>query len=151
MKIIKLILLFAALGGLFVFHISLPGYQERMGKKEPAEYVEIFTSAYKAYSWTSLTTAYDKTTACAEELYRKELAEGKTDKEYSGLTKAEYFLDAFNSDEEQLSDTDRLALSLPLIFIILLIVATIKSITFGLKAIKRLKFDNIATEFTNKK
>lgn len=150
-KLFLVILLFPAFGGLLMFHLSLPGTQEKIAQRGTTDYGKIFASAYEAYSWNSITTAYDKTAKCAEDLYQKEVAEGKTDEEFTGWTYADYFQRAFNSSEydDQLSDKDHLALLLPLFFAILVIVALFTAIKFGVKSIRSLSFENKATGFNN--
>ena len=83
----------------------------------------------------------------AEELYQKDLAEGETDKEFEGLTVAEYCWNALDEYDEELNLQKELALFLPLILAILIIIAVIVSIRLGLSAIRKLDFDNDATSF----
>ncbi len=148
-KLFIAILLFAALGGLFVFHISLPGTQERLAQQGTTDYRRIFVSAYEAYRWSSLSTAYEKTDICAKDLYQKEVAEGKTDEELSGWTYVDYFQRAFDSHDydDKISEKDRLALLIPLFSVILLIIALFAAVKFGLKSIRSLSFENKATGF----
>jgi hypothetical protein len=122
-------------------------------KGEPVktiDYKAAVHSAYSAYSLSGFEAAKEKTMQCAEKLYQKDLAEGKTEDKFEGTTIAEYFLEAFNECDEELSDTERLSLMLPVILLILLVIAAVSSIRLGLSSIRRLEFNNDATAFNNK-
>ena len=122
-------------------------------KGEPVktiDYKAAVHSAYSAYSLSGFEAAKEKTMQCAEKLYQKDIAEGKTEDKFEGTTVAEYFLEAFNECDEEISDTERLSLMLPVIFIILVIIAVVSSIRLGLSSIRRLEFNNDATAFNNK-
>ena len=108
---------------------------------------EVITSSYDAYSLSKFEAAKDKMMQYAEELYQKDLAEGETDKEFEGLTVAEYCWKALDEYDEELNVQKELALFLPLILAILIIIAVIVSIRLGLSAIRKLDFDNDATSF----
>ena len=73
----KFVLLLVVTGALFVFHLSLSDTKEQTNEEGFALLTEAFSSAYKAYSISSIKIAHEKTLKCAEELYQKELAEGK--------------------------------------------------------------------------
>ena len=122
-------------------------------KGEPVktiDYKAAVHSAYSAYSLSGFEAAKEKTMQCAEKLYQKDLAEGKTEDKFEGTTIAEYFLEAFNECDEEISDTERLSLMLPVILLILLVIAAVSSIRLGLSSIRRLEFNNDATAFNNK-
>jgi hypothetical protein len=122
-------------------------------KGEPVktiDYKAAVHSAYSAYSLSGFEAAKEKTMQCAEKLYQKDLAEGKTEDKFEGTTMAEYFLEAFNECDEEISDTERLSLMLPVILLILLVIAAVSSIRLGLSSIRRLEFNNDATAFNNK-
>ena len=108
---------------------------------------EVITSSYDAYSLSKFEAAKAKMMQYAEELYQKDLAEGETDKEFEGLTVAEYCWKALDEYDEELNVQKELALFLPLILAILIIIAVIVSIRLGLSAIRKLDFDNDATSF----
>ena len=122
-------------------------------KGEPVktiDYKSAIHSAYSAYSLSGFEAAKEKTMQCAEKLYQKDIAEGKTEDKFEGTTVAEYFLEAFNECDEEISDTERLSLMLPVIFIILVIIAVVSSIRLSLSSIRRLEFNNDATALNNK-
>jgi hypothetical protein len=122
-------------------------------KGEPVktiDYKAAVHSAYSAYSLSGFEAAKEKTMQCAEKLYQKDLAEGKTEDKFEGTTFAEYFLEAFNECDEELSDTERLSLMLPVILLILLVIAAVSSIRLGLSSIRRLEFNNDAIMFNKK-
>lgn len=148
-KIIATVFTFALLAVIGVYHFSFSSAKEEIEKERAEEYFEIFSSAYKAYDISKFETAREKTLQCAEELYKKDFATGEADEEFNGVTVAKYFLEAFNEADDRLTNTDRLALGLPVILIALTIVAIVLSIAFGLSAIQRLSFDNDATVFKN--
>ena len=108
---------------------------------------EAIISSYDAYSLSKFEAAKAKMMQYAEELYQKDLAEGETDKEFEGLTVAEYCWNALDEYDEELNLQKELALFLPLILAILIIIAVIVSIRLGLSAIRKLDFDNDATSF----
>ena len=108
---------------------------------------EVITSSYDAYSLSKFEAAKDKMMQYAEQLYQKDIAEGETDKEFEGLTVAEYCWKALDEYDEELNVQKELALFLPLILAILIILAVITSIRLGLSAIRKLAFDNDATSF----
>lgn len=108
---------------------------------------EVITSSYDAYSLSKFESAKDKMMQYAEQLYQKDNAEGETDKEFEGLTVAEYCWKALDEYDEELNVQKELALFLPLILAILIIIAVIVSIRLGLSAIRKLDFDNDATSF----
>ena len=108
---------------------------------------EAIISSYDAYSLSKFEAAKAKMMQYAEELYQKDLAEGETDKEFEGLTVAEYCWNALDEYDEELNLQKELALFLPLILAILIIIAVIVSIRLGLSAIRKLDFDNDATAF----
>ena len=85
------------------------------------------------------------------DLYKKEVAEGKTDKEFKGLAVVSYSIEALDESDfdDVISDSDRLALLLPFILAILIIIAIVLSIRLGLGSIRRLDFNNDATMFKN--
>lgn len=122
-------------------------------KGEPVktiDYKAAVHSAYSAYSLSGFEAAKEKTMQCAEKLYQKDLAEGKTEDKFEGTTMAEYFLEAFNECDEEISDTERLSLMLPVILLILLVIAAVSSIRLGLSSIRRLEFNNDAIMFNKK-
>lgn len=122
-------------------------------KGEPVktiDYKAAVHSAYSAYSLSGFEAAKEKTMQCAEKLYQKDLAEGKTEDKFEGTTIAEYFLEAFNECDEEISDTERLSLMLPVILLILLVIAAVSSIRLGLSSIRRLEFNNDAIMFNKK-
>ena len=108
---------------------------------------EAIISSYDAYSLSKFEAAKDKMMQYAEELYQKDIAEGETDKEFEGLTLAEYYWKALDEYDEELNLQKELALFLPLILAILIIIAVVVSIRLGLSAIRKLDFDNDATAF----
>ena len=108
---------------------------------------EVITSSYDAYSLSKFEAAKDKMMQYAEQLYQRDIAEGETDKEFEGLTVAEYCWKALDEYDEELNVQKELALFLPLILAILIIIAVIVSIRLGLSAIRKLDFDNDATSF----
>ena len=108
---------------------------------------EAIISSYDAYSLSKFEAAKDKMMQYAEQLYQKDLAEGETDKEFEGLTLAEYYWKALDEYDEELNLQKELALFLPLILAILIIIAVVVSIRLGLSAIRKLDFDNDATAF----
>ena len=108
---------------------------------------EVITSSYDAYSLSKFEAAKDKMMQYAEQLYQKDIAEGETDKEFEGLTVAEYCWKALDEYDEELNVQKELALFLPLILAILIIIAVVVSIRLGLSAIRKLDFDNDATAF----
>ena len=108
---------------------------------------EVITSSYDAYSLSKFEAAKDKMMQYAEQLYQKDIAEGETDKEFEGLTVAEYCWKALDEYDEELNVQKELALFLPLILAILIIIAVVVSIRLGLSAIRKLDFDNDATSF----
>lgn len=108
---------------------------------------EAIISSYDAYSLSKFEAAKAKMMQYAEELYQKDLAEGETDKEFEGLTVAEYCWKALDEYDEELNVQKELALFLPLILAILIIIAVVVSIRLGLSAIRKLDFDNDATAF----
>ena len=150
-KFFKFVLLLLVTGVLFVFHLSRTWDKEQTNEERFAPVLEAFSSAYKAYSVSSIKVANEKTLKCAEELYQKELAEGKTEDKFEGLTKVGYYLEAYNECVEQLTGTDRFALFLPLFFAVLVIIALSVSVKYGFSAIGRLQFNNDATTFDDKK
>ncbi|MBQ8282903.1 MAG: hypothetical protein IJZ01_04980 [Paraprevotella sp.] len=150
-KMFVLILLLAGLALLFLFHLNFSNTKEKIGEKDIAGYVEVFTSGYKVYYLTSISESIDKTMACAEDLYRKEFEAGKTEDEFTGLTVLDYCNKVLNNPdyEDRLTKQDHMSLFLPILFVILLIIAIVKSISVGLGSIRRLDFNNEATTFDN--
>ena len=152
-KLFFLILLFAALGLLFMFHLNYSSVKEKIGEKDVAGYVGMFTSAFDVYYLSSINESLDKTVACANDLYQKEFAEGKTTEEFTGLTVVDYCNKVLNNHdyEDRLTKQDHMSVLLPFLFVILLIIAIVMSISIGLGSIRRLDFDNEATTFNNNK
>lgn len=143
-------LLFGALGFLLQYHISRPNDQEAAeSTTTTAAYKEILSAAYTAYYPSNIKAAKEKTVQCAEILYKKDLEEGKTTDEFKGLTVISYCFEALDDKqwEEEITQTDRLALAVPVIFSILVIIAIIISIQLGFSSIRPLDFDNEAVAF----
>ena len=147
----KFVLLLVVTGALFVFHLSLSDTKEQTNEERFALLTEAFSSAYKAYSISSIKIAHEKTLKCAEELYQKELAEGKTEDKFEGVAVVGYYLEAYNECDEQLTGSDHFALFLPVFLVVLVIIALSVSIKYGFSAIGRLQFNNDATTFNDKK
>ena len=135
--------------------VALPLHaKEKKQEESPKPKVELKTAvanAYKAYSLESMRQAKEKVVKCAEVLHKKEVAEGKTDKEFKGLAVVSYSIEALDESDfdDVISDSDRLALLLPFILAILIIIALVLSIRLGLGSIRRLDFNNDATMFQN--
>ncbi len=141
----QLIILLIALTAIILFHSF---YVNKSSEKtEPVNIKETIVSSYDAYSLSKFEAAKDKMMQYAEQLYQKDIAEGETDKEFEGLTVAEYCWKALDEYDEELNLQKELALFLPLILAILIIIAVIVSIRLGLSAIRKLDFDNDATSF----
>ena len=141
----QLIILLIALTAIILFHRF---YVNKSSENDSSVNIkEVITSSYDAYSLSNFGAAKAKMRQYAEELYQKDLAEGETDKEFEGLTVAEYCWKALDEYDEELNVQKELALFLPLILAILIIIAVIVSIRLGLSAIRKLDFDNDATSF----
>ena len=141
----QLIILLIALTSIILFHRF---YVNKSSENASSVNIkETIVSSYDAYSLSKIEAAKDKMMQYAEELYQKDLAEGETDKEFEGLTVAEYCWNALDEYDEELNLQKELALFLPLILAILIIIAVIVSIRLGLSAIRKLDFDNDATSF----
>lgn len=141
----QLIILLIALTAIILFHRF---YVNKSSEKtEPVNTKETIVSSYDAYSLSKFEAAKDKMMQYAEQLYQRDIAEGETDKEFEGLTVAEYCWKALDEYDEELNVQKELALFLPLILAILIIIAVIVSIRLGLSAIRKLDFDNDATSF----
>lgn len=153
MKILTLLkygLLFGALGFLIHYHTSRPNDLEDSESTTTAtDYQKVFSAAYTAYYPSSIKAAKEKTVQYAEILYKKDLAEGKTKDEFKGLTVISYCFEALDDKqwEEEITQTDRLALAIPVILSILVIIAIIISIHLGFSSIRPLDFDNEAVAF----
>ena len=141
----QLIILLIALTAIILFHRFYVNKSSENASSVNMK--EVITSSYDAYSLSKFEAAKDKMMQYAEELYQKDLAEGETDKEFEGLTVAEYCWKALDEYDEELNVQKELALFLPLILAILIIIAVIVSIRLGLSAIRKLDFDNDATSF----
>ena len=151
-KVFSFVLLYAVLSLLFMFHLECSGIKEKVGEKDVSGYVGLFTSGFDVFSFSNINEAIDETKACALDLYQKELAEGKTDEEFTGTTVLDYCNKVLNNPdyEDRLTRQDHMSIMLPILFVILLIIALFKSISIGLGSIRRLDFDNKATTFNNK-
>ena len=141
----QLIILLIALTAIILFHRFYVNKSSENASSVNMK--EVITSSYDAYSLSKFEAAKDKMMQYAEELYQKDLAEGETDKEFEGLTVAEYCWKALDEYDEELNVQKELALFLPLILAILIIIAVVVSIRLGLSAIRKLDFDNDATSF----
>ena len=141
----QLIILLIALTAIILFHRFYVNKSSENASSVNMK--EVITSSYDAYSLSKFEAAKDKMMQYAEQLYQKDLAEGETDKEFEGLTVAEYCWKALDEYDEELNLQKELALFLPLILAILIIIAVIVSIRLGLSAIRKLDFDNDATSF----
>lgn len=104
---------------------------------------------YNAYTLSGMKAARDKITHYAEIIYNKDIAEGKTDKKFRGFTRIDYCSKAIAKYKDEITSVDELAYYLPLFFVILVTFALVVSITFGLKAIRPLDFEQRATSFKN--
>lgn len=141
----QLIILLIVFTAIILFHRF---YVNKSSEKtELVNIKETIVSSYDAYSLSKFEAAKDKMMQYAEQLYQKDIAEGETDKEFEGLTVAEYCWKALDEYDEELNVQKELALFLPLILAILIIIAVIVSIRLGLSAIRKLDFDNDATSF----
>ena len=141
----QFIILLIALTAIILFHRF---YVNKSSENDSSVNMkEAIISSYDAYSLSKFEAAKAKMMQYAEELYQKDLAEGETDKEFEGLTVAEYCWNALDEYDEELNVQKELALFLPLILAILIIIAVIVSIRLGLSAIRKLDFDNDATSF----
>ena len=141
----QLIILLIALTAIILFHRF---YVNKSSENDSSVNMkEAIISSYDAYSLSKFEAAKDKMMQYAEQLYQKDLAEGETDKEFEGLTLAEYYWKALDEYDEELNLQKELALFLPLILAILIIIAVVVSIRLGLSAIRKLDFDNDATAF----
>ena len=131
----------------------LPTYAKEVSEpqQQKVDYKAAVANAYKAYSLESMRQAKEKVVKCAEVLYKQEVAEGKTDKEFKGFAVVSYSIEALDESDfdDVISDSDRLALLLPFILAILIIIALVLSIRLGLGSIRRLDFNNDATMFKN--
>ena len=141
----QLIILLIALTAIILFHRFYVNKSSENASSVNMK--EVITSSYDAYSLSKFEAAKDKMMQYAEQLYQKDIAEGETDKEFEGLTVAEYCWKALDEYDEELNVQKELALFLPLILAILIIIAVIVSIRLGLSAIRKLDFDNDATSF----
>lgn len=141
----QLIILLIALTAIILFHRFYVNKSSENASSVNMK--EAIISSYDAYSLSKFEAAKAKMMQYAEELYQKDLAEGETDKEFEGLTVAEYCWNALDEYDEELNVQKELALFLPLILAILIIIAVIVSIRLGLSAIRKLDFDNDATSF----
>ena len=141
----QLIILLIALTAIILFHRFYVNKSSENASSVNMK--EAIISSYDAYSLSKFEAAKAKMMQYAEELYQKDLAEGETDKEFEGLTVAEYCWNALDEYDEELNLQKELALFLPLILAILIIIAVIVSIRLGLSAIRKLDFDNDATSF----
>lgn len=145
-KAIKLlIILLIALTSIILFHRFYVNKSSENASSVNMK--EVIISSYDAYSLSKFEAAKDKMMQYAEQLYQRDIAEGETDKEFEGLTVAEYCWKALDEYDEELNVQKELALFLPLILAILIIIAVIVSIRLGLSAIRKLDFDNEATSF----
>lgn len=150
----KYVLLFGAVGFLIQYHISPSNDQEEAeNTTTTTNYKEVLSAAYTAYYPSHIKAVKEKTVEYAEKLYQKDLAEGKIQDEFKGLTVLSYSIKAIDAKEykEEFSPTDRLTLVLPILVAILVIIAIVISINLGLGTIRRLDFDNDATTFNNQK
>ena len=141
----QLIILLIALTAIILFHRFYVNKSSENASSVNMK--EAIISSYDAYSLSKFEAAKDKMMQYAEQLYQKDIAEGETDKEFEGLTVAEYCWKALDEYDEELNVQKELALFLPLILAILIIIAVIVSIRLGLSAIRKLDFDNDATSF----
>ena len=141
----QLIILLIALTAIILFHRFYVNKSSENASSVNMK--EAITSSYDAYSLSKFEAAKDKMMQYAEQLYQRDIAEGETDKEFEGLTVAEYCWKALDEYDEELNVQKELALFLPLILAILIIIAVIVSIRLGLSAIRKLDFDNDATSF----
>ena len=149
---LKYVLLFGTVGFLVQYHISHPNDQETTeSTPTTADYKEVFSEAYTAYYPSNIKAVKEKTVEYAEKLYQKDLAEGKTQDEFKGLTVLSYSIEAIDSEEYEkyFSPTDRLILIMPVLITIQVIIAIVISINLGLGTIRRLDFDNDATTFND--
>ena len=72
---------------------------------------------------------------------------GETEDKFEGANVFVYCYKA--TDEEKITDEEMLALFLPVLLVILAVIALFVSINFGISAMRRLDFNNEATEFKN--
>ena len=139
---------------LILASIFVVAFHHFCGSKPEKEvsYKEAFATAYSVYTFEGRKVAKEKIVKCAQELYNKDKAKGKTDKEFKGFTRLGYCMDVINSSKykDQISNVDHLAVLLPMLLAVLIIIALIIAIHFGLSAMRPLDFDNSATMFNNK-
>ena len=141
------ILVFLVLALLFVIHFSLPSTKEQTKEKESADYFEKFIAGYESYSFSKFEEARKNLLKAAEEMHKEDFAKGETEDKFEGANVFVYCYKA--TDEEKITDEEMLALFLPVLLVILAVIALYVSINFGLSAMRRLDFNNEATEFKN--
>ena len=78
-QVLILALLCAMLALLSMLHFYMPDTKEKLAEKSTDELIEEFTSSYEVFSFTFIENSIDKAMECAEDLYNKEVAEGKTE------------------------------------------------------------------------
>ena len=152
-QVLILALLCAMLALLSMLHFYITDAKEKFAEKSTDELIEEFTSSYEVFSFTFIGNSIDKAMECAEDLYNKEVAEGKTEEKFEGTTTLDYFNKVLNNPdyEDKLTKQDHLAIFMPILFAILAIAALVCSISIGLGTIRRLDFNNKATSFNDKK
>lgn len=104
---------------------------------------------YNAYTLSGMRAAREKVFNYAEILYNKDVAEGKTDKKFRGFTRIDYCSKAIAKYKEEINSIDELAYYLPLFFIAMVLFALFVSMSFGLRAIRPLDFEQRAISFKN--
>ncbi len=107
----QLIILLIALTSIILFHRFYVNKSSENASSVNMK--EVIISSYDAYSLSKFEAAKAKMMQYAEQLYQKDLAEGETDKEFEGLTVAEYCWNALDEYDEELNVQKELALFLP--------------------------------------
>ena len=135
---------------IFAISSSCSAYKDRQKEIEEGKamsFTQTLSFAYSTYSFSSMKTAKERIKPYAEKLYKEELAKGKTDKKFKGFTAMGYYADALDKYEDQIGAQYRFAIYMPIILVILIAIALIMSITFGLSAMRPLSFEKKATVF----
>lgn len=126
---------------------SCKNRQKEIEQGKEMSFIQTLSFAYSTYSFSSMKTAKERIKPYAEKLYNEELAKGKTDKKFKGFTALGYYIDALDKYEDQIGKNYRFAVYMPVILVILIIIALIMSISFGLSAMRPLSFEEKATVF----
>lgn len=136
-----------AIWALSATYSSYKNRQKDIEQGKEMGFMQTLSFAYSTYSFSSMKTAKERIKPYAEKLYKEELAKGKTDKKFKGFTAMGYYADALDKYEDEIGSMYRFAIYMPVILVILIVIALVMSISFGLSAMRPLSFEKKATVF----